>query len=202
MIETLRREPYSIRDERVLEAMRRVPRDEFVPESWKHAAYDDRPLPIGCDQTISQPYIVAYMTEQLLTEPTGRILEIGTGSGYQAAVLAELVEHVFTIEIVSELAKRARDTFDRLGIKNISIRHADGAAGWPEEAPFDAAILTCAPSKLPDALFEQIREGGRIVYPEGNLEDQALFTLIREGGELKPERQFRVRFVPMTATVR
>ena len=144
--------PRGIKDERVLAAMAKVPREEFVSADQRRDAYEDGPLPIGYDQTISQPYIVAFMTEQLRPKATDRVLEIGTGSGYQAAILAELVADVYTIEIVGSLAKTAEATLQRLGYKNVHLKVGDGYQGWPEEAPFDAIIVTCAPDKVPQPL--------------------------------------------------
>jgi protein-L-isoaspartate(D-aspartate) O-methyltransferase len=149
----------NITNARVLAAMEKVPRQEFVPEQYRNRAYDDRPLPIGYDQTISQPYIVAFMTEQLDPQPKDRVLEIGTGSGYQAAVLAQLVAEVYTIEIIEPLAQRAEADLKRLGYTNIHVRAGDGCQGWPEAAPFDAIIVTCAPEKVPPPLVEQLRDG-------------------------------------------
>lgn len=188
-----------IRDERVLEAMRSVPRHAFVPEDLRALAYADRPLPIGYGQTISQPYIVAFMTEKLQPEPTDRILEIGTGSGYQAAVLAKLVKHVYTIEIVKPLAKRAERTLKELGYGNVTVRAGDGYRGWPEHAPFDGIIVTAAPDHIPGPLVEQLREGGRLVIPVGSEYGvQSLRIFRKRNGELQLESALPVRFVPMT----
>lgn len=206
MIETLRRKPYSISDERVLAAMRRVPRHEFVPDAWKHAAYDDRALPIGRDQTISQPYIVAFMTQQLLaglaSPEDARVLEIGTGCGYQTAVLAELVGSVFSIEIIESLIDNAKNSLCKIGYTNIELKHGDGSLGWPENAPFDGALLTCAPFELPDGLISQIKPGGRLIYPVGDLDHQKLVSLTRKEGKPESETHFPVRFVPMTRELR
>lgn len=188
----------NITNPRVLQAMQTVPRHEFVPEEHRDEAYDDHPLPIGHGQTISQPYIVAFMTEQLDPKPTDRVLEIGTGCGYQAAVLGELVQDVYTIEIVEPLARQATATLRRLGYDNVHVRAGDGFAGWPEEAPFDAVIVTCAPEKIPQPLVEQLKEGGRMVIPVGPSHDQSLYLLRKEGGELKQRAILPVRFVPMT----
>lgn len=188
-----------IADERVLAAMRTVPRHEFVPEEQRHFAYDDSPLPIGHGQTISQPYIVALMTEQLRPQPQDRVLEIGTGSGYQAAVLSGLVKEVFTIEIIAPLAKRAETDLRRLGYTNVFVRAGDGYKGWPEQAPFDSVIVTCAPDQVPRLLVEQLKEGGRMVIPvgpEGGV--QELYLLEKRGGEVKQKAILPVRFVPMT----
>jgi len=187
-----------IRDPRVLEAMSRVPRHEFVPEGWRGEAYADHPLPIGHGQTISQPYIVAFMTEQLTPQPTDRILEIGTGSGYQAAVLAELVAEVYSIEIVEALAAQASRTLDRLGYRNVKVRAGDGYQGWPEHAPFDAIIVTCAPDHVPRPLVDQLKEGGRMIIPVTGTFQQELFLLVKEGRDVKQRAVLPVRFVPMT----
>lgn len=188
-----------IANERVLAAMRTVPRHEFVPEAQRHFAYDDSPLPIGHGQTISQPYIVALMTEQLRPQPQDKVLEIGTGSGYQAAVLSGLVKEVFTIEIVAPLAKRAETDLRRLGYTNVFVRAGDGYKGWPEQAPFDSVIVTCAPDQVPRPLVEQLKEGGRMVIPvgpEGGV--QELYLLEKHDGEVKQKAILPVRFVPMT----
>jgi protein-L-isoaspartate(D-aspartate) O-methyltransferase len=183
---------------RVLAAMGKVPRHEFVPEHLRAQAYEDHPLPIGHDQTISQPFIVAFMTEQLEPKPTDRVLEIGTGSGYQAAVLAELVAHVFTIEIIEDLAKRAAADLKRLGYTNVNVRAGDGYKGWPEAAPFDAIIVTCAPERVPRPLTAQLKDGGRIIIPVGPLWNQQLVLLRKRGGELEQHAVLPVQFVPMT----
>ena len=169
MIATLRREPYQIRDERVLAAMAKVPRAEFLPEAWKHAAYEDRALPLGHGQTISQPYIVAAMLEMLDPQPGQSVLEIGTGTGYQAAVLAELGADVYSAEIVGELADLARENLSRLQIGNASVNHGDGRDAWVEKAPFDRIILACAPQSLPDVLRHQLAGGGRMVYRKATI---------------------------------
>jgi protein-L-isoaspartate(D-aspartate) O-methyltransferase len=187
-----------IRDERVLAAMTKVPRHEFVPAYLRDQAYDDRPLPIGHEQTISQPYIVAFMTEQLKLRATDRVLEIGTGSGYQAAVLAELVAEVYSIEIVEPLAREAQATLDRLGYRNIRLRIGDGYQGWAEQAPFDAIIVTCAPERVPQPLIDQLRDGGRMIIPVGEVYNQELILLERTGGTLERRAVLPVRFVPMT----
>jgi protein-L-isoaspartate(D-aspartate) O-methyltransferase len=186
-----------IKDERVLAAMAKVPREEFVPQDSRAASYDDGPLPIGYDQTISQPYIVAFMTEQLRPKPSDRVLEVGTGSGYQAAILAELVADVYTIEIVEPLAKNAEATLPRLGYKNIHMKVGDGYKGWPEQAPFDAIIVTCAPDKVPQPLIDQLKDGGRMVIPVGERFAQQLYLLEKKNGQLKESVSLPVRFVPM-----
>jgi protein-L-isoaspartate(D-aspartate) O-methyltransferase len=186
-----------IKDPRVLEAMRRVPRHEFVPEAMRGNAYLDSPLPIGHDQTISQPYIVAYMTEALELDATHRVLEIGTGSGYQAAVLGELAKEVYTIEIVAPLADRARQTLKNLGYTNVHIRTGNGYLGWPEQAPFDRLMVTAAPDAVPPALIEQLKVGGLMAIPVG-VGDQELRILRRAASGLEVLRTLPVRFVPMT----
>jgi protein-L-isoaspartate(D-aspartate) O-methyltransferase len=187
-----------ITNARVLTAMRTVPRHELVPERERSMAYEDRPLPIGYGQTISQPYIVAFMTEQLDPQPTDKVLEVGTGSGYQAAVLAGLVKEVYSIEIVEPLAKRAEADLKRLGYTNIFVRAGDGYKGWPEAAPFDAVIVTCAPDQVPQPLIEQLKDGGRMIIPVGPIEDQELVLLHRQGSKLERRAVLPVRFVPMT----
>jgi len=188
-----------VKDPKVLAAMRKVPRHEFVPAAWRNRAYDDGPLPIGENQTISQPYIVAFMTEQLALKPGERVLEIGTGSGYQAAILAELVKDVYTIEIVEPLGKRATETLKRLGYAGVHVRIGDGYQGWPEAAPFHAIIVTCAPDAVPKPLTDQLAEGGRMVIPVGESGDvQQLVVLRKENGKLVTKRTLPVRFVPMT----
>ena len=191
-----------IRNARVLDAMRKVPRHEFVPATWHSEAYNDYPLPIGHGQTISQPYIVGLMSQLLDLKDSDTVLEIGSGSGYQAAVLAELVKHVYTIEIVQPLAKRAAATLERLGYKNVSVRAGDGYKGWPEKAPFDAVIVTCAPDHVPEPLTEQLREGGRMVIPVGGMGVQELVLLEKKKGKMTRKTVTRVRFVPMTGEAR
>jgi protein-L-isoaspartate(D-aspartate) O-methyltransferase len=182
----------------VLAAMRKVPRHEFVPEPLRSQAYLDRPLPIGYGQTISQPFIVAFMTEQLEPKPADKVLEIGTGSGYQAAVLAELVAKVYTIEIIEDLARRAAADLKRLGYTNVSVRAGDGYKGWAEAAPFDAIIVTCAPENVPPPLVEQLKDGGRMIIPVGLGWDQELVLLRKHGATLERHAVLPVRFVPMT----
>jgi len=183
---------------RLLAALRKVPREAFVPEPVRDLSYTDQPLPIGEDQTISQPYVVAVMTEKLELKPTDRVLEIGTGSGYQAAILAELAAEVYTIEIVESLGKRAEATLQRLGYKNVHVKIGDGYQGWPEHAPFDAVIVTCAPEKVPRPLVEQTKEGGRIIVPVGSPNDQQLYLLQKSEGRLEQRAILPVLFVPMT----
>jgi protein-L-isoaspartate(D-aspartate) O-methyltransferase len=186
-----------IKDERVLAAMAKVPREKFIPADARADAYGDGPLPIGYDQTVSQPYIVAFMTEQLGPKPSDRVLEIGSGSGYQAAILAELVTNVYTIDIVEPLAKSAQATLQRLGYKNVHIKVGDGYKGWPEEAPFDAIIVTCAPENVPQPLVDQLQDGGRMVIPVGERFAQQLYLLEKKNGQLKESATLPVRFVPM-----
>jgi protein-L-isoaspartate(D-aspartate) O-methyltransferase len=187
-----------ITNARVLTAMGAVPRHEFVPPRLRGEAYDDHPLPIGFEQTISQPYIVAFMTETLDPRPTDKVLEIGTGSGYQAAVLAGLVAEVYSIEIVEPLLVRARADLERLGFRNVQVRAGDGYAGWPEAAPFDAIIVTCAPDHVPEPLVAQLREGGRMVIPVGPSGAQQLHLLEKRSGAMVRRALLGVRFVPMT----
>jgi len=187
-----------VSDERVLAAMQKVPREEFVPEEQRPYAFDDRPLPIGEGQTISQPYIVALMTELLDLKEGEKVLEIGTGSGYQAAVLAELTPNVYTIEILETLGKRAEETLARLGYADVKVKIGDGYKGWPEHAPFDAIIVTCAPQQVPQPLKDQLREGGRMVIPVGpQWTGQTLYVLRKKGGKVREEEVIPVRFVPM-----
>jgi len=190
--------PRSITHPGVLRAMTRVPRHEFVPAALRHAAYDDGPLPIGYGQTISQPYIVAVMTEQLNPQPNHRVLEIGTGSGYQAAVLAQLVHMVYSIEILEPLATRAAADLKRLGCTNVVVRCGDGYQGWPEQAPFDSIIVTCAPEHIPQPLVDQLKEGGRMLIPVGPPLDQTLYVLEKHHGQIQQHAVLPVRFVPMT----
>jgi protein-L-isoaspartate(D-aspartate) O-methyltransferase len=188
-----------IKDTRVLAAMGRVPRHEFVPAHLRSQAYQDYPLPIGHEQTISQPFIVAFMTEALRPAPTDKVLEIGTGSGYQAAVLAELVAEVYTIEIVEPLGIRARDDLARLGYDNVQVLIGDGYEGWPEHAPFDAIIVTCSPEAVPAPLVEQLRDGGRMIIPVGDARSgQELYLLEKRGDKVVQRAVMPVRFVPMT----
>jgi protein-L-isoaspartate(D-aspartate) O-methyltransferase len=190
-------EARGIRDPRVLDAMRRVERHRFVPESLRHHAYQDRPLAIGHDQTISQPYIVAVMTEAARVKASDRVLEIGTGSGYQAAVLSVLAGQVYTIEIVEPLAREARARLEELGYRNVTVRAGDGYRGWPEKAPFDAILVTAAPPEIPQPLLDQLAVGGRLVAPIGEGE-QELVLVERTAAGLQRRRIVPVRFVPMT----
>lgn len=185
-----------IHNPRVLEAMRAVPRHLFVPEAQRREAYGDHPLPIGYGQTISQPYIVAFMTQALDVGPADRVLEIGTGSGYQAAVLSRLAETVYTIEIVEPLAARARETLSALGYRNVHVRTGNGYLGWPEHAPFDRIMVTAAPDDVPPALVEQLKVGGLMAIPVGTTH-QELRILRRTRTGTETLHTLPVRFVPM-----
>ncbi len=203
MRETMVREQIvgrGVSDEAVIEAMQTVPRHFFVHNHLWHAAYNDSPLPIGEEQTISQPYIVAFMTQALKLDPSMKVLEIGTGSGYQAAVLAELVKEVYTIEIICSLAEVAEKRFQDMGYKNIRAKCGDGYQGWPDEAPFDGIIVTAAPEHIPTPLLEQLAVGGRLVVPVGKL-FQELILITRTNEGIKQESLLPVRFVPMTGEV-
>jgi len=191
-----------IKSERVLEAMRLVPRHRFVPEEQRGAAYQDRPLPIGDGQTISQPYVVALMSELLDLKGGEKVLEIGTGSGYQAAVLSRLAAQVYTIEIISSLAARAQETLTRLDYRNISVKAGDGFFGWEEKGPFDAILITAAAEKIPQSLWRQLREEGRLVMPLGEpRRNQQLIRVRKVGGKQQIENVTAVLFVPMTGAV-
>lgn len=188
-----------IEDKDVLNSMLSVPRHKFIPESYREMAYSDHPVSIGYDQTISQPYIVALMTELLDLKPKDCVLEIGTGSGYQAAVLSEIVDEVYTIEIIPELAKRAEKALKMLDYKNVKVKIGDGFLGWPKHAPFDAIIVTCAPPEIPPPLMKQLNEGGRLVIPIGKQwSPQKLIKATKKDGKIKRELVSWVRFVPMT----
>ncbi|APF17424.1 protein-L-isoaspartate(D-aspartate) O-methyltransferase [Caldithrix abyssi] len=189
-----------VKDPAVIRAMESVPRHLFVPESEMAYAYLDEPRPIGHGQTISQPYIVAFMTEQLHLKPTDRVLEIGTGSGYQAAVLAEIVDSVYTIEIVPELARIARERLQELGYDNVQVKQGDGYNGWPEKAPFDAIIVTAAPPNIPPPLLEQLKIGGVMVLPVGEYVQELVVVQKSEEG-ISMRNVLPVRFVPMTGKV-
>ena len=191
-----------ITNARVLAVMERVPRQEFLPAHLRASAYEDSALPIGYGQTLSQPYIVALMTELLEPQPADRVLEIGTGSGYQAAILASLVQEVFTIEIIEPLANRAAATLKDLAFTNVHVRAGDGYRGWPEAAPFDGIIVTCAPERVPPPLVDQLREGGRMIIPVGETGNQQLFLLRKQEGKLERRAVLPVRFVPMTGDAR
>lgn len=190
-------ESRGIKDVQVLNAMRKVKRHLFVPEAYRDEAYDDTPLPIGEGQTISQPYIVALMTESLQLDRSKKVLEIGTGSGYQAAILAEICKEVYTIEIFDVLGKRAKKTLSDIGYQNIHVKIGDGYQGWIEHSPFDAIIVTCAPSHIPQPLKDQLAEGGKMVIPVGESFAQELVLLTKIDGQLKQHRIIPVRFVPM-----
>ena len=186
-------------DPRVMQAMNKVPRHEFVPESEKRYAYENRPLPIGYGQTISQPYIVAIMTDLMKLEPGDRVLEIGTGSGYQAAVLAELVQEVYSIEIIGDLARRARTTLDQQGYEKIKTRVGDGYYGWQEQAPFDAIVVTAAADHVPPPLIKQLKPGGRMLIPVGSrFMTQQLILVTKTGDDITTRLLLPVRFVPLT----
>lgn len=186
-----------VKDEKVLAALEKVPRHLFVPEKYRRFSYEDTPLPIGEDQTISQPYIVALMTELLVLKAGERVLEIGTGSGYQAAVLAELTDKVYSIEILKGLAESAERKLGELGYKKVKVKCGDGYQGWKEYAPFDGIIVTCAPPYVPGPLMEQLAEGGRMVIPVGELY-QELKVLKKIKGKIVQQSSIPVRFVPMT----
>lgn len=187
-----------VSDQKVLDAMLNVPRHEFVPHEYRRFAYADQPLPVGEGQTISQPYIVAYMTEALNILPGEKVLEIGTGSGYQAAVLAEIKAEVYSVEVIESLAIQAGKTLENLGYKNIHLKTGDGYQGWPEHAPFDAILVTCSPSGIPEALKEQLAEGGRMIIPVGKQNSiQYLYYLEKKKGKIRQKSVMPVRFVPM-----
>jgi len=186
-----------VKEPRVLAAMLKVERHLFVPKDLHPTAYSDQPLPIGEGQTISQPYIVALMTELLDLKGNEKVLEVGTGSGYQAAILAELAKEVYTIEIIEKLATSAERLLFDLGYKNIKVKAGDGYLGWPEAAPFDAIIVTCAPDHIPKPLMDQLKEGGRMVIPVGKL-TQELKKIVKRGGKLETTNVIPVIFVPMT----
>jgi len=191
-------EARGIKDKKVLEAMRTVPRHKFVSSNLESFAYEDIPLPIGCGQTISQPYIVALMTELLELNKKDKVLEVGTGSGYQAAILSEIITQVYTIEIFEELGISARDRLKDLGYNNVKVKIADGYYGWPEEAPFDAIIVTCVSDHIPPPLIEQLKDGGRMCIPLGNVfQVQNLMLVKKEKGKISIKNILPVRFVPM-----
>ena len=189
-----------VKNTSVLEAMRRVFRHEFVPEHLKSKAYIDMPLPIGYDQTISQPYIVAYMTELLDPNKEHKVLEVGTGSGYQAAVLAELVDHVYTLEIIKELGESAEKRLKRLGYENVTVKIGDGYFGWEEHAPYDTIIVTAAPDHIPPLLIHQLKPGGKLCIPVGGRFRVQTLTLVQktEAGSIMTRQLMPVRFVPLT----
>jgi len=188
-----------VTDERVLAAMREVPRHAFVPASWRHAAYADGPLPIGEGQTISQPFIVAIMTQLADLQPGDRVFEIGTGSGYQAAVASRLAGHVWTMELIPSLGERARKTLEELGFRNVTIRAGDGYGGWPEHAPFDAIFVTAAASHIPPPLIEQLKAGGRMIVPVGPAFSTQRLMLVEKDatGRVTTRALFPVSFVPL-----
>jgi len=187
-----------ISDEVVLEAMRTVPRHEFAPDHAPALTYTDRPLPIGHGQTISQPFIVAYMTQLLRAEPSDHVFEVGTGSGYQAAILGEIVDSVYTIEIVPELARTAQTRLQRLGYDNVVVRDGDGYAGWPQRAPFNGIVVTAAPDSIPPPLIDQLAPGGRMIVPVGPTGRMQQLTVVTKGptGRIEREEVMPVRFVP------
>jgi protein-L-isoaspartate(D-aspartate) O-methyltransferase len=188
-----------VTDQDVLDAMERVPRHEFVPKDYQDQAYADRPLPIGYGQTISQPYIVALMTELLQLKNTDRVLEVGTGSGYQAAILSQIVAEVYTVEIVEALAVESHERLKRLDYANVHTLHADGYYGWEEHAPYDAIIVTCAPDHIPQPLVQQLEDGGKLVIPVGPPGGyQTLWQITREGDDIEKRNVTGVLFVPLT----
>jgi len=187
-----------VSDAKVLAAMEKVERHLFVPEGYLYKAYDDGPLPIGEGQTISQPYIVAFMTEVLKLDGSEKVLEVGTGSGYQAAILAELTKEVYSIEVIKILGERSKKLLEKLGYKNLHVKVGDGYKGWKEHAPFDAIIVTCAPTHVPEALKEQLAEGGIMIIPVGQRHAQELVLLTKKKGKLTKKGVISVRFVPMT----
>ncbi|MBM3288536.1 MAG: protein-L-isoaspartate(D-aspartate) O-methyltransferase [Candidatus Hydrogenedentes bacterium] len=186
-----------VRDERVLDALRAVPRHAFVPEPYRPHAYEDHPIDIGHGQTISQPYMVAVMTQLLALRPTDRVLEIGTGSGYQAAVLASLARHVTSVERIAPLAERARATLDALEYTNVDIYTADGTLGWTAGAPYDAIVVTAGAPAVPESLREQLADGGRLVCPAGPRELQYLVRVVREGDRFREDEGIKCVFVPL-----
>lgn len=188
-----------IRDQRVLAAMRKIERHRFVSEAQRSGAYEDHPLPVGEGQTISQPYIVALMTEALALQGDERVLEVGTGSGYQTAILAELVTEVYSVEILPRLAEQARATLEDLGYRNVHIRLGDGSEGWAEHAPYQGILVTAAPPQVPPALLEQLAEGGRLVIPVG-VQSQELELHTRRPEGFRVERLAAVRFVPLVGS--
>ena len=189
-----------VKNPRVIQAMRDTPRHEFVPLPYRQNSYYDMSLPIGDKQTISGPFVVAYMTEQLDPQPTDRVLEIGTGSGYQAAVLSPLVKDVYTIEIVESLGKHAEETLKRLKYDNVHVKIGDGYQGWPEHAPFDKIIVTCSPEKVPQPLVDQLKEGGQMVIPVGERFEQMLYRYTKKDGQAGHRAAAPTLFVPMTGT--
>lgn len=195
MVEYQIRDRY-IQDQRVLAAMSKVPRHQFVDASWQDSAYSDRPLPIGYQQTISQPYIVAYMSSTAEISPEAKVLEIGTGCGYQTAILAEIAQQVYSLEIIPQLAQRARQTLAQLGYENIEIKIGDGYQGWVEHAPYDAIIVTAAPETIPQALIDQLANPGKMVIPVGSWH-QEIVVLTKIEEQIIKKKTIPVRFVPM-----
>lgn len=187
---------YKIKDPRVIDAMSLVPREEFVPEDFREQAYEDSPIPIGYDQTISQPFIVAFMTEAAGLTPDSKLLEIGTGCGYQAAILSQICKEVYTIEVIKPLGEEAKKRLKKLGYSNITTRIGDGYKGWPEEAPFDVIIVTAAPEKVPSDLIDQLKAGGKLIIPVGTYSQELKLITKTETGT-QEERLLAVRFVPM-----
>jgi len=196
MIDTLIQ--YGIQDKNVLDAMSKIPRHEFVPDAYKSYSYEDTPLPIGFGQTISQPYIVAYMTEQLDVKKKDVVLEIGTGSGYQAAVLSLLAKEIYTIEIIPELCERSKKTLKQLGYNNVFVICGDGYKGYPDKAPFDRILLTAAPEKIPEILIQQLKDNGIFVGPAGKIQEfQYLYNIQKINHKIIEKKLIPVRFVPM-----
>ncbi|MEM1295735.1 MAG: protein-L-isoaspartate(D-aspartate) O-methyltransferase [Verrucomicrobiota bacterium] len=198
LLKALEKKPYLITSEQVLKSIASVPREEFMLKANRQHAYENMPMPIRFGQTISQPYIVAFMTEKLEPKETDRVLEIGTGSGYQAAVLSPLVEHVYTVEIVPQLAEESAQKLKDLGYDNVSVRSGNGYEGWSENAPYDSIIVTCAPSSIPQPLIDQLRDGGRMVIPVGDFGNQRLVVLEKKNGKVTRKETLKVLFVPMT----
>jgi len=191
-------EARDVKSKPVLNAMKKVPRHEFVPEKYRKEAYNDHPLPIGYGQTISQPYIVALMTELADVTKGEKVLEIGTGSGYQAAVLAEITDSVFTIEIITELTNEVKHRFQRLGLRKITVKNADGYYGWKEYAPFDVIVVTAATEHIPPPLIEQLKDGGKMIIPVGHpLQVQDLLVVEKKDGKVRSKNIIPVRFVPL-----
>ncbi|MCP2618846.1 protein-L-isoaspartate(D-aspartate) O-methyltransferase [Candidatus Aminicenantes bacterium AC-335-A11] len=188
-----------VKDKKVIEVMKKVPRHLFVPEEYREYSYDDEPLPIGEGQTISQPYIVAYMTEVLELKEDDKVLEIGTGSGYQTAILAEIVKEVYTVEIIESLSKKAQKVLKELGYKNIHFKIGDGTYGWKEYSPYNAILVTAAPSKIPESLQNQLDDGGRMIIPVGSF-FQELVLVVRQKNKFKKKKLIPVRFVPLVST--
>jgi protein-L-isoaspartate(D-aspartate) O-methyltransferase len=195
LVDRLRGE--GITDEAVLEVMRKTPRHLFVDEALASRAYEDTALPIGYNQTISQPYVVAYMTERVTAGSPAKVLEVGTGSGYQAAILAQLVPSVYTVERVNALIHQARQRFRKLRLNNIRAAHSDGAQGWPEHAPYDAILVTAAADRVPETLLDQLARGGRLVMPVGDGRRQQLILVSRKGNGFEQEKLLAVSFVPL-----